>query len=81
MKVLIVDHDARRRGDSARVLQEAGHTVTEAVTGSQCLLTAHELRPDLILIDVALTDISGVDLAKRIKRDPDLAGVYVGRLR
>jgi PAS domain S-box-containing protein len=77
MKVLIVDHEPQRLYDTARVLQSAGHQVLGAATGNECMRTAREKLPDLILLDAALPDISGIDLAQEIKRDPELAHPFV----
>jgi signal transduction histidine kinase/DNA-binding response OmpR family regulator len=77
MKVLIVDPEPNRLLDTGRVLQGAGHQVLGAGTGEECVRTAKEKRPDLILLDPALPDVSGIDLAKEIKRDPELANAYV----
>jgi len=77
VKVLIVDSEPKRLKSALRVLEGAGHAVVGAVTGSEALLSAQETRPDLILLEMALPDISGIDLTKQIKRDPDLADAYV----
>ena len=80
MKVLIVDPEPNRLLDTGRVLRGAGHQVLGAGTGDECVRTAREKRPDLILLDPALPDVSGIDLAKDIKRDPQLANAYVALL-
>ena len=77
MKVLIVDSEPKRLKSALRALEGAGHAVVGAVTGSEALLSAQETRPDLILLEMALPDISGIDLTKQIKQDPDLAEAYV----
>jgi len=77
VKVLIVDHEPKRLEDALHVLEGAGHAVVDAATGSEGLLRAQETRPDLIVLDMALPDISGIDLTKQIKRDPDLAEAYL----
>lgn len=77
MKILIVDSEPKRLKRALRVLEDGGHAVVGAVTGSEALLSAQETRPDLILLEMALPDISGIDLTKQIKGDPDLAEAYV----
>jgi len=77
MQVLIVDHQPDRLLDNSRVFKSAGYQILGAATGHECLRTAKAKAPDLILLDAALPDISGIDLAKEIKRDPQLAGIYV----
>lgn len=75
--VLIVDHDPDRLQEIARILQVAGYVILGARDGSECLRTAKQRQPALILIEAALPDISGIDLTKQIKRDPELADSYV----
>jgi len=77
MQVLVVDPEPKRLLDTSRVLQTAGYRVLGAASGSECLRTAKSKGPDLILVDAALPDISGIDLTREIKRDPDLAQVCV----
>ncbi len=79
-KILIVDHEPKAAVDMSRVLRSAGYEVLEAGTGKECLLQARTNSPHLILIDEALSDISGVDLLKQIKRDAELSRAYVAVL-
>ncbi len=80
MKVLIVDPKTKRLLETSRILELAGYQVMGAATGRECLRIAREKRPDLILLGMALSDISGIDLAKQIKRDPGLARIHVALL-
>jgi PAS domain S-box-containing protein len=79
-RVLIVDHQPRAGVDMGRVLGSAGYEVLETATGKECLILAREKRPQLILIDEALSDISGIDLVKEIKRDAELSRAYIAVL-
>jgi PAS domain S-box-containing protein len=76
-KVLIVDQEPQRLRETGRLLQSAKYQVLGASSGEECLRTAREKRPEMILLDAALPDVSGIDLANQIKRDPELADVYV----
>ncbi|SPJ32341.1 phosphate regulon transcriptional regulator PhoB [Kushneria phyllosphaerae] len=68
--VLIVDDEAPIREMIAMALEMADFRILEA----EDAITAHELvvdeRPDLILLDWMLPGVSGIDLARRLKRDP-----------
>ena len=47
--------------------------MTDAATGEQAIKAARELKPDLILLDVKLPDMSGLEVCRVIKRDhPDI---------
>ncbi len=65
--VLIVDDHPSFRRLARRLFEEAGFTVVgEAEDGQSALDSARALRPDLILLDVMLPDISGIELAERL---------------
>jgi DNA-binding NarL/FixJ family response regulator/DNA-binding SARP family transcriptional activator len=70
-KVLVVDdHPAVREG-LARILRAAGYAVFEAGDGEQAVDIAAWLQPDLVLMDVLMPGISGIDATERITaRDP-----------
>jgi len=76
-KILCVDDNEDLLHINASILQSAGYQVVEACSGHECLQRVKEERPDLVLLDVMLPDASGLDLCKKIKEDPELAGPYV----
>ncbi|MBI4786545.1 MAG: diguanylate cyclase [Chloroflexi bacterium] len=59
------------------ILEAAGFAVQVSPTGSMALGTIAELQPDLILLDLNLPDISGQDVARRLKQDPLLSGIPI----
>ena len=79
-RLLIVEHEPRAAVDMARVLRSAGYEVLEAPSARECLILARQTRPQLILVDEALADVSGIDLARQIKRDAELSPAYVALL-
>ncbi|HKT73370.1 MAG TPA: response regulator [Steroidobacteraceae bacterium] len=68
--ILNVDDTAGLRYGKTRVLRAAGYEVAEAGTGAEALRLARELQPQLILLDVNLPDMNGIDVCKAIKGDP-----------
>jgi DNA-binding NarL/FixJ family response regulator len=67
-RVLVIDdHRAFRAG--ARAVLEAGRfdVVGEAADGRSGLVAAAELRPDVVLLDIALPDIDGFEVARRLR--------------
>jgi len=76
-KVLVVDDEPDLLNINSTILRSAGYEVLEASTGNDCLRIATEEHPDLILLDVNLPDISGIDVCRQIKADPELIGTYV----
>ena len=67
MTVLVVDDDAMIRDVMRRYFQEAGHTVVEASNASEAMVLAVEHQPRLALLDYALPDRNGVELARHIR--------------
>jgi DNA-binding NarL/FixJ family response regulator len=65
--VLIVDDHPSFRATARALLESEGFDVVgEAATGAEALRQAAELRPDLVLLDVQLPDLSGFEVATRL---------------
>ncbi len=58
-------------------LRQAGHKVNVASTGQEGLRLAREKRPDLVLLDLMLPDISGTEVCKALKQDPTTREIQV----
>ncbi len=65
--LLNVDDEEALRYAKTRILQQAGFEVREAATGSEALDLVREINPPLVLLDVKLPDISGIEVCRRIK--------------
>jgi DNA-binding NarL/FixJ family response regulator len=69
-KVLIVDDHASFRASARMLLESEGFEVIgEADSGTAAIAAAHDLHPDLILLDVHLPDIDGFDVASRLAQN------------
>jgi PAS domain S-box-containing protein len=68
--ILNVDDTISSRYTKSRMLRQAGFAVIEAGSGSEALRLVREQMPHLVLLDVNLPDMSGIDVARRIKNDP-----------
>jgi two-component system, sensor histidine kinase len=75
--ILNVDDDAANLYAKSRILKRAGYEVFEAETGGDALKLVKEAQPQLILLDVKLPDISGMDVCRRVKEDPASAHIMV----
>jgi PAS domain S-box-containing protein len=68
-RVLVVDDTEASRYSVARHLRHAGYTVDEADSGLRAIALVEESRPDLVVLDVMLPDISGFEVARRLRGD------------
>src|SRR3569833_2119411 len=68
--ILNVDDTASSRYNKTRVLKQAGYRVIEATTGEEALRAVREESPNLVLCDVNLPDMSGIEVCRAIKGDP-----------
>ena len=68
--VLNVDDDEAARYVKTRILRRAGFEVVEVGDGESALRVAPERMPDVVLLDVRLPDISGIEVCRRLKADP-----------
>ncbi len=75
--ILLVDDNLPALKATTRILRQAGYLVTQAANGTDALHQVREQRPDLVLLDVVLPDISGNEVLRQIRADPALAGVSV----
>jgi len=71
--ILVVDDMVETRRLMRRVLERSGLRVIEADTGEAALRAASRDRPALIVLDLRLPGISGFDVARRIRANPDTA--------
>ena len=75
--VLVVEDDAVNLRLCSELLNLHGYNVLEATDGTKGLRMAREHQPDLILMDMLLPEISGLDVTKRLKEDEALKAIPV----
>lgn len=75
--VLIVDDEAAIREMVVFALLRAGFRTLEAADAAQAQVVVADQRPDLVLLDWMLPDLSGINLARRLKRDELTAGLPI----
>lgn len=66
--ILVVDDEKNLRLTLSEALQREGHTVLTAADGAETMEICRRLSPDLILLDLILPDLNGIQLLKRIWR-------------
>jgi CheY-like chemotaxis protein len=67
MLILIVDDEPHSATALAMLLQAHGHVSHVAHDGQQACESAEDLRPDVILLDLSLPDLSGFDVCRHIR--------------
>jgi two-component system, OmpR family, alkaline phosphatase synthesis response regulator PhoP len=73
-RILVVDDSDDMRSFLVLLLERSGgYETLEAATGEEAVEKAISRRPDLILMDIRLPDISGVDATEAIKNNPSAA--------
>jgi two-component system cell cycle response regulator DivK len=75
--VLAVEDNAINMKLCYELLNMHGYTVLQATDGMEGLRLAHEHRPDLILMDMQLPEISGLEVTKQLKEDETLRSIPV----
>jgi putative two-component system response regulator len=68
--ILVVEDDARVRAVLTEHLTGLGHSTVEASSAEEALRMVEEITPDLVLTDVHMGAISGIELCASLKRDP-----------
>lgn len=65
--IMVVENDAMSRELARRVLQAGGHEVVCVVRGEDALQAATEMHPDLVLMDLHLPGIDGIETTRRLR--------------
>jgi two-component system cell cycle response regulator DivK len=75
VRVLVVEDHPLNRELAEAILERAGYDVTVAEDGETALVRVAARQPDVILLDVELPGISGLEVARRLKGDPATAPI------
>lgn len=76
-KILLVDDSKFLRMATERALARAGYDVSTATDGMRAIELAKKEQPDLILLDMLLPGMAGLDVLKALKKDPLTNGIAV----
>jgi two-component system cell cycle response regulator DivK len=76
-RILVVEDDLLNRLFFCDVLKDAGFSVEPVADEREALARTEQFRPDLIVMDIHMPHISGVDIIKSLKADPALQGIPV----
>ena len=76
-KILIVEDNVKNMKLVRDLLKAKGYDTLEATTGQQGVALALAHSPDLVLMDIQLPDINGIEAFERIRADADTAAIPV----
>ena len=75
--ILVVDDDRDTRELYRACFDTSGYRTFEAATGSQAIVMAVRIVPDILLVDNVLPDLDGVTVARRLKEDRRTAALRI----
>jgi CheY-like chemotaxis protein len=76
-KVLIIEDNRHLREILASILHSSGYIILQAATGLQGIETAVAEQPIIILLDLDLPDITGIETARVLKQNPVTADIPI----
>ncbi len=77
LKVLVVDDNADLVEMLATVVEWEGHEVRKALDGRSAISAALTFRPDVVLLDLGLPLVGGIDVARELRRHRELAAMRI----
>lgn len=72
-KILIVEDNAMNMRLFSDLLKSKKYTVIECIHGNQALAIVQKEKPDLVLMDIQMPEISGLEVTRQIRETPDIA--------
>ena len=77
-KILVVDDSGMSRRTLRKILEPAGHQIIEAVDGIAALEHYFIDEPDIVMLDLTMTGMYGIDVLKKLREMDPKARVIVG---
>jgi PAS domain S-box-containing protein len=77
LRVLVVDDNVDLVEMLAVLIEASGHQVRKAFDGRSAISAALEYHPHVVFLDVGMPDMSGIEVAKELRRHPQMAGTRI----
>jgi DNA-binding response OmpR family regulator len=76
-KILVVDDDPDQLEVACWCLKKAGFAISTAANGVDALAKTRSVLPDLIVLDLMLPELNGLDFCKTLRKDPVTASIPI----
>ncbi len=76
-RILVVDDDRPTVMIISSILKKQGYEVFTAFDGMNGLRKAHEVKPDLVVLDIMMPLMNGYEVCRRLQSNPDTADIAV----
>jgi len=76
-KILFIEDESALQKTLGKILKQEGYEVTPALDGEVGLRLVKEIKPDLILLDLILPKIHGIDVLRKLKEDKETKKIPV----
>jgi CheY-like chemotaxis protein len=80
MRILVVDDMADNREGTAELIRLRGHDTQTAPSGPDAIQQITSFKPHLVLLDLAMPDMDGIDVAKAVRSLPDIEPPVIAAL-
>ena len=76
-KVMIIEDNQLNQKIADMIVKQLGHDTVQVFDGNGAVAIVRQEKPDLIILDIKLQEVSGIDICKEIKADPELKKIPV----
>ena len=76
-RVLVVDDEPAIADVVSRYLERAGYETTTAASGQEAIGSAESVRPDVVVLDLMLPDVDGLEVMRRLRREDRRAAIIL----
>jgi CheY-like chemotaxis protein len=76
-KILIADDNENIREALTYLLEDEGYSLSLAKDGFEAINKVRSVRPDILFLDIMMPELSGYEVCRMIKNDPELSNIYV----
>ena len=77
LRILVIDDHLDGVHTLVQMLRGRGHTVAFAINGFAALEEAREFKPQVVIVDMRLPDMTGIEVARQLKFEPGFEGVRI----